>query len=196
MARRLDEFHSRLGLLAGIELDAAVRAALSKRGLDDDAQRLLRPLLDALEPAKWYMRLLGKETLAARVAGRESGTTRPYRVDSRLDRLADLLSPESRAARSFSQRVACGAIADAERAALAASWREQHAVCERLAQRRGLLREVLPLSETLAELADVLDGSLERGAADAVLARARESHADLVLAVTPAVEALRRASAG
>jgi hypothetical protein len=53
----------------------------------------------------------------------------------------------------------------------------------------------LPLSETLAELADVLDGSLERGA-DAVLARARESHADLVLAVTPVVEALRRASAG
>jgi hypothetical protein len=52
-----------------------------------------------LEPVKWYARLLGDQALRARIAGREMPQSRPYRVDTPLDRIVDLISPESLSAR-------------------------------------------------------------------------------------------------
>jgi hexosaminidase len=191
MARRLDAFGSTLARV-GIDLDATVRAALAARGLNDAGQRALRPLMEALEPAKWYMRLLGKAALAARVEGVEASPRRPYNVESKLDRLADLLPPESPGARTLRLRATRGEITEAERESLAVSWRDQLGALVRLARRQRWLRDALPLATVLADLADVVDGTLTGAAADTVLARAYEPHNDLVLAVTPAVEALRR----
>ena len=56
-----------------------------------------------LEPVKWYARLLGQQALEARIAGSEMPQARPYRVDTPLDRLIDLISPESLKARALRQ---------------------------------------------------------------------------------------------
>jgi len=51
-----------------------------------------------LEPVKWYARLLGSEALSARISGREMPQARPYQTDTPLNRVVDMLSPESRSA--------------------------------------------------------------------------------------------------
>lgn len=51
-----------------------------------------------LEPVKWYARLLGSEALNARIAGREMPQARPYQTDTPLNRVVDMISPESRSA--------------------------------------------------------------------------------------------------
>ena len=54
-----------------------------------------------LEPVKWYGRLLGQQALEARIAGNEMPLARPYRIDTPLDRVIDLISPESLSARAL-----------------------------------------------------------------------------------------------
>jgi hexosaminidase len=52
-----------------------------------------------LEPVKWYGRLLGQQALEARIAGSEMPKARPYAVETPLNKVADVLPPESMAAR-------------------------------------------------------------------------------------------------
>jgi hypothetical protein len=52
-----------------------------------------------LEPVKWYGRLLGQQALEARIAGSEMPKARPYAVTTPLDKVVDMLPPESMAAR-------------------------------------------------------------------------------------------------
>jgi len=75
----------------GIDLEAARLAGLAAAGVDGTWQ----PLIDALEPVKWYRRLLGETALAARLAGREMPKARPYDADTPLNRPVDFLPPEA-----------------------------------------------------------------------------------------------------
>ena len=54
-----------------------------------------------LEPVKWYGRLLGEVALSARIRGEEMPQARPYDTQTPLDRIVDLIAPESLAARSL-----------------------------------------------------------------------------------------------
>lgn len=56
-----------------------------------------------LEPVKWYGRLLGQQALAARIAGSEMPKARPYTLETPLDKVADILPPESMAARRLDE---------------------------------------------------------------------------------------------
>ena len=55
----------------------------------------LRDLFDAIEPIKWYSRLLGEAALRARVAGSTAVVERPYSVDTPLNRVVDYIDPAS-----------------------------------------------------------------------------------------------------
>ena len=185
MTRRLDAFQQRLPVLVGVDLEKSVRREFTSRGVSEHAFEALRPLLDVLEPVKWYARLLGPEALAARVAGDEAPTPRPYSVSSRLDGTADILRPESPWARDFGARLDGGTL---DVAATAHGWREQRTTLRRLAPKQRWLAELQPLSEALAGLADVLEGRIAGAAADGLLTRAAEPVADLLIAIVPALE--------
>jgi len=79
---------------SGIDPGADLARRLEALAID----RAWWPLIDWLEPVKWYARLLGQEALAARLAGRDMPLARPYRVGTPLDRLVDALPPQSLAA--------------------------------------------------------------------------------------------------
>ena len=51
------------------------------------------PLIEQLEPVKWYARLLGEQALQARLSGVEMPQARPYDADTPLDRAVDVLFP-------------------------------------------------------------------------------------------------------
>ncbi len=65
-----------------------------------------RALLDCLEPLKWYARLLGDDALASRAMGEPDPPTRPYETHTPVDRLVDVLSPESLRARRWMETFA------------------------------------------------------------------------------------------
>lgn len=75
-------------------LEARQRTALAKLGLT--AEQTTIALL--LEPVKWYARLLGRDALEARISGHEMPQARPYQVHTPLNRVVDMISPESRSA--------------------------------------------------------------------------------------------------
>jgi len=74
-----------------VDVESARRRGLAAAGVTADWQ----PLADALEPVKWYGRLLGEAALAARLGGREMPKARPYDADTPLTRPVDFLLPES-----------------------------------------------------------------------------------------------------
>ncbi len=91
------------------ERTAAFRRTLARQGIvpdDDEVRRRafpclapIEPLVQMLEPVKWYRRLLGS-VFERRVGGLgESGVARPYDADTPLNRLVDHLPPESLASR-------------------------------------------------------------------------------------------------
>lgn len=84
---------------AGAEPDALVQL----RSLRPDTAWLedARALVECLEPLKWYARLLGDDVLASRAMGEPDPPNRPYDTQSRLDRLVDMLPPESLPARRW-----------------------------------------------------------------------------------------------
>ncbi len=97
MYRRLDAFVDRVLPGADIRLAADTRDRWRALGIDP----VWDPLLEMLEPVKWYGRLLGAEALAARLAGTEMPQARPYDLTSPLNRLIDHLPVESRRARAL-----------------------------------------------------------------------------------------------
>ena len=92
-----------------LERMASFRQSLARQGIvpEDSETRRRRfpqlapidPLVEMLEPVKWYRRLLGA-AFERRVSGLgESDVTRPYDADTPLNRLVDDLPPESLASR-------------------------------------------------------------------------------------------------
>jgi len=74
-----------------------------------------------LEPIKWYARLLGEQALNARLMGQEMPQARPYDVTTPLNRVVDMIAPESLSARALCD------MPDKELLALMKLWQEQDA---------------------------------------------------------------------
>ena len=117
-----------------------------------DAYPDLAPLIEMLEPVKWYRRLLGDTAFRARVSGLGSGDEeRPYDVDSPLDRIVDRIAPESLASRRAEADLARGA----DMTQWIASWRAQR---EALDAHPQLLPELRAVSDALVAVADLVAG--------------------------------------
>ena len=111
-----------------------------------------RPLVEMLEPVKWYRRLLGADAYERRVNGiGGSADARPYDASTSLDRIVDRLAPESLASRRAEADLAMGAPMDA----WTTGWRSQRVA---VAGDAALEAELGTASAALAELADVVDG--------------------------------------
>ena len=195
--RRIDAFLDALSRAAGIDLEAERAARRAALGLTASEQRTLAPLLDALEPIKWYARLLGPRALAARIEGRAHPVARPYSVDSKFDGVVDTLPAESRAAREVAALVARARAGDEGAAKrlrkIAGRWRAQRAAFAKIARRVPALEVVAPLSSTLAELGDVVIAALEHRAGTVEIEcvrKALEPVGELLLGVAPAIAAL------
>ena len=148
-ARDLDGFYERL---------AATRSVLDRLGIvrEDrvpvDGDPGIEPLIEMLEPVKWYRRLLGTGAYERRVNGiGGSAETRPYDALTPLDGIVDRLPPESLASRRAEADLARGAPMDA----WTTGWRSQRLA---LARDPALEAELGAASTALAALADVVDG--------------------------------------
>ena len=125
-----------------------------------DAYPALAPLIEMLEPVKWYRRLLGDAAFRARVSGLGSGDEeRPYDVDSPLDRIVDRIAPESLASRRAEADLARGA----DMTQWIAGWRAQR---EALDDHPELLPELCAVSDALLAVADLVAGSGDANPAD------------------------------
>jgi hexosaminidase len=199
MRRRLRGSLAALGATGMLDLMGSSRALLARAGVGPDWQ----PLIDVLEPVKWYARLLGAEALAARLQGREMPLARPYQVDTPLDRVVDGLLPEAFAVTdlaSLCQQVDSGDThARATLRRLAETWRrlprpgsgpaELEPLAERLARLGALVIERLDNRTAAARLSP---GTLAQLAADA------EPCGEYLLAAVPVIRAwlVAGASAG
>lgn len=115
----------------------------------------LAPLLEMLEPVKWYARLLGMDLLQARANGMgERDFDRPYDTTTPLNRIVDRLPPESLATRRCLQDLA----AYADMASWTEGWRAQHRAFADLCVAFPELEELRDASNALAAVADVIDG--------------------------------------
>lgn len=158
--------------------DTYARLARSRRTLatlgivaEDDAfltryPAELRPLLQMLEPVKWYRRLLGERVLTERTAGvDESAATRPYDVATPLTRPVDWLPPESLASRRAEAELAAGK----PMAHWTAGWRQQR---DALRQHPDLEAELGAAASALAKVAAIVDGTTDAGTPEHVAALA------------------------
>ena len=136
---------------------AETRRALDPMGVREDTAAFdiypaLKPLIEMLEPVKWYRRLLGESELVRRVSGLGgSAARRPYDVDTPLDRIVDRIAPESLASRRAEADLAAGLPMHE----WVAGWRAQHAAFAGFPE---LFDELGRASTALAALADIVDG--------------------------------------
>ncbi len=144
--------------IAGIRVGAD--AWLDTIDLSPIEREHLSVLLASLEPVKWYARLLG-DVMLQRIEGRAEDAPRPYSVDSPLDRPVDFVDPESQEAARFARAK--------DKREFAARWRAQYPVVRQIAERMPHIREILPLSKRLADLAGVVSGHM-------TLAEFRQKH--------------------
>ncbi|MEQ8857130.1 MAG: family 20 glycosylhydrolase [Pseudomonadales bacterium] len=190
LRRRLAVAHAQLPRLAGVDVAGDVDRGLRAAGVD----AAWRPLVELLEPVKWYGRLLGEEALAARLQGREMPQARPYDADTPLDRVVDVLPPESAAAQRIASLLRAEASGDpaARRRlrALAEGWRELPAAAgpEELAAAAAALRDVgdVVLGE-LNRRADRAGARPDAGPARRRLAAAAGPFGEYLLAPVPAL---------
>ena len=141
------------------ESAAGTRNTLAALGmLEQDNAALFRdypdlaPLIEMLEPVKWYLRLLGVAEFQRRVSGLGgSGEARPYATTTPLEGIVDRIPPESLATRRAAADLAAGAPMDR----WIAGWREQRIALERYPD---LLAELRGVSDALVGVADYLDG--------------------------------------
>ncbi|MDE0691123.1 MAG: family 20 glycosylhydrolase [Gammaproteobacteria bacterium] len=143
-----------------LERTVAFQGSLARLGIvpeDSETRRRafpelapIEPLVEMLEPVKWYRRLLGA-AFERRVSGLgESGVARPYDADTPLNRLVDHLPPESLASRRAEAELDAGG--DMQR--WIEGWRRQREAISELAEVDAGLRDA---SRALGELADILD---------------------------------------
>ena len=155
------------------ERTAAFRRSLARQGIvpeDSEMRRrafpelaAIEPLVEMLEPVKWYRRLLGA-AFERRVSGLgESGVVRPYNADTPLNRLVDHLPAESSASRRAEADLDAGR--NVQR--WTQGWRRQCEAISELAESDAGLRAA---SHALRQLADILDGKdcLDRKDIDAL----------------------------
>ena len=154
MYERMAATQEQLARAGTLNLHATLRRGLRKLGLTAKDVRELTPLIEMLEPVKWYARLLGGEALASRAAGRrEDAARRPYDADTPLNRVVDVIPPESLAARRFEAQQDAAKLRET-----AAGWLRQREWFER---RRHALPCIVELDAPSAMLG-VLGEQLER----------------------------------
>ena len=136
----------------------ATRRALAALGVVPDDQALaglpadLAPLVEMLEPVKWYRRLLGAANFARRVNGiGGDAEPRPYTAATPLDRLVDHIPPESWASRAAEADL----IAGRPMRVWTVRWRGQR---EALARHPAWRAELGAASAALGTIADIVDG--------------------------------------
>ena len=98
----VEDFYTRLQacwLCLPEDPELAARRNLEAMGLNLDQIKVIC----LLEPVKWYGRLLGQQALEARIAGSEMPKARPYNLETPLNRVVDMLPPESIAARRLDE---------------------------------------------------------------------------------------------
>jgi hexosaminidase len=199
-----DDMYLRLARLrpllhAGAEIDLETRKLMlfASIGVDSAEFDALRPLLDAIEPTKWYSRLLGAAALQARVAGSTAPVERPYTVATPLNRVVDFIDPASPWVVQFNAavRAAADEAADDEDRKLlieaAAGWRRQRDAVRTIGARVPAIAELETISQRLASLAEVIEAALtERVGAShrATLNAAKEQVGELLIAAVPALD--------
>ena len=196
MYQRLARTRPVLAAYADIDLGARQAAAFARLGVGAAELAALRPLIDAIEPTKWYARLLGEKALRARVEGSNAVVERPYTVTTPLDRVVDYIDPASEWVQRFGAvvRDVLDGAADADIAFITtavAGWRRQREAVRRIGERVPAVAELNTISMRLAELADVVDAALARRVAPshrALLERASAPVGELIIAVTPALD--------
>ena len=99
MYRRLAGTHATLARMGAMDPVRDVRQRLMQSGLSNEDAQGLMPLIEMLEPVKWYARLLGGH---GSTPG-DIGGDRPYDTSTPLDRVVDFIPPESLAARRLAQ---------------------------------------------------------------------------------------------
>ena len=161
-----------LGLLA---LEPASDALLERFGVRPEQLDAVR----LLEPIKWYGRLLGEAALAARLEGREMPQSRPYHVDTPLNRPVDALLPESFAARGF--------VADLQHsgARVRETCLRLLAVVEAGGFADELEKPIEQLGNALTVVLGVLDGSLKSTDARRALRTAGLPQGEYIVAIVP-----------
>ena len=170
MYRRLSATHDALVRVGLFEPGRDVRRRLMRSGLSREDAVGLTPLIEMLEPIKWYARLLG-----ASMPG-TADPSRPYDADTPLDRVVDFIPPESLAARRVAD------VRDVERLRkIASGWRSQRDRVERCSG-QDMVRELIGASASLALLADQLDAHLS-GREARVPDMALEPHGEYMLPV-------------
>jgi hexosaminidase len=199
MYLRLSQLNGRLEFL-GLTHNSNYRAALSRMSGSRDTVAL-EVLGSVVEPVKDYTRM--------------DSSTVVVNASTPMNRLIDSVTPESDAARDFSQMVdafiASGfkdsQSANAIRRSLE-QWRDNDARLQPSLHRSALIKELSPISQNLSALSvaglQALD-HLEKGSAlpdswistqTALLGEAKKPHADLLLMVEPSIEKLMAASGG
>jgi len=172
MYRRLAANHAILARMGAMDPVRNVRQRLIRSGLSDEDAEGLMPLIDMLEPVKWYARLLGGLGSTPGAMGGD----RPYETGTPLDRVVDFIPPESLAARRLAL------VRDEDRLReIVDGWRSQRHAVERCA-RQGIVGELTGVSEMLARLAEQLDAHL-CGREARVPGAAFEPHGEYMLPV-------------
>jgi hypothetical protein len=166
MYRRLDVVQRALAAAGIVDVRANVVVQISRMGLNALELEGICPLIDMLEPVKWYARLLGMDVLAARTSGMgESALSRPYDADTPLNRVIDIIPPESMAARRVAALLASNQDGETELELreLTYGWRRQRDWIVLLRDRHPAIAELEEVSETLFSLAQALDDFLDGG---------------------------------
>ena len=160
---------------SGIDLEQTLAAQLTALGIVEPWQELAR----LLEPVKWYGRLLGEQALAARLAGEEMPQARPYGTDTPLDKLSDVLPPESQSWWEIEDLLSeAAAVQD-----VVQSWRKT-------LQLDCPVMELLPFLAAFAALAELIEQRLAgRPAAQASLDAIGVPHGELMLSLSPGLRA-------
>lgn len=148
-----------------MDIYAPLHKFINRFNASDEEKRLLGVLLNNIEPVKSYARLLGDQA-SARVIGTEVTNERPYKQQTPLTRIVDLIPPESMSAYQNSRLIvnkeAGGEHAETA-ADIAADWSKQLPVVRKLLSQDVRLAEILPLSESLAALGSTLASNLNDG---------------------------------
>jgi hexosaminidase len=192
MYRRLEAVSAQLGRL-GLTHQSSYRTMLERLAASDSLDPV-KTLADVIEPATFGQRI----------------RTHKYTQQTPLNRLVDAARPESETARAFAGLVDSMGRSEMDRAQIRtwlARWRDNDAQLKPLIERSELLREDLPVSESLGRLTAIglqaLD-YLARGERPpqvwlaqqrAFLETCRKPQAELRLAIAPSIEKLLNATA-
>ncbi|MEQ9004393.1 MAG: family 20 glycosylhydrolase [Pseudomonadales bacterium] len=172
-ATRLPAVLAALPGWAGIDVAGDVRRLTAAAGV----QPAWPPRVDALEPVKWYGRLLGEQALQARLRGREMPKARPYDADTPLNRVVDALPPESPLTAPLTAWLEAERAGDADAVArlldLARTWSALPRSGAGPAELDAAAARLIELGELLAA---VLDGRADR---DEALPRLRAAQTPL-----------------